>query len=73
MIDQGYLQLAGVDLGHAGHCTTNPPISGIEQLKIQFEDFVPISWPKRVLQKYILISPKHPASVNFQGWKCDQF
>lgn len=27
VVDQGHLQLAGVDLGHTGHCTTNPPIS----------------------------------------------
>lgn len=26
VVDQGHLQLAGVDLGHVGHCTTNPPI-----------------------------------------------
>lgn len=26
VVNQGHLQLAGVDLGHAGHYTTNPPI-----------------------------------------------
>lgn len=39
VINQGYLQLAGVDLGHAGNCETNPPISDIKQLKVQFECF----------------------------------